>query len=106
MSVREVTGKHILIGVYAGDIIMPHLPAPIVLAVWVPFKRESSSEGKIPVEFRVIATVCYGSMEITISSDTEEGALTLPELAMMINLPGALVFHSNNMTSHGKVLPL
>jgi hypothetical protein len=94
---REVTGKHILIGVYAGDIILPHLPAPVVLSVWVPFKRESSAEGKIPVEFRVVTgddnqALGYGSMEITISGATEEGALTFPALAMMINRPGALVF--------------
>jgi len=95
---REVTGKHILIGVYGGDIILPHLPAPVVLAVWVPFKRENSAEGKIPIEFRVVTTgddnqaLGYGSMEITISGATEEGALTFPALAMMINRPGALVF--------------
>jgi hypothetical protein len=95
---REINGKEILIGVYSGDLLVTHLPAPVVLAIWVPFERVGNVEGKIPIEFRMLdaadnnRTLGYGSIEIGLSDASQAGALSLPALAVMLNRPGQLVF--------------
>ena len=95
---REVTGKEILIGVYSGDLLVSRFPAPVVMAIWVPFERVGNAEGKIPIEFRMLDAVDnnrslgYGSIEIALSNVSNVGALSLPMLAMILNAPGRLVF--------------
>ena len=95
---REVTGKEILIGVYSGDLLVSRLPAPVVLAIWVPFERVGNAEGKIPIEFRMLdagennKSLGYGSIEIALSDVSDAGALSLPALAIMLNRSGQLVF--------------
>ena len=32
---KEITNKDILIGVYAGDIVVPSFPTPLALALWI-----------------------------------------------------------------------
>jgi hypothetical protein len=95
---REVNGKEILIGIYPADLLLPRFPAPVVLAIWVPFERVGNAQGKIPIEFRMLdATdnnrpIGYGSIEITLSGTTDTGSLSLPALAAMLNHPGKLIF--------------
>ena len=93
---REVTGKEILIGVYSGNMLVPRLPAPIVLSIWVPFSRTAESVGEIPMEFRLLDAddrpIGYGSVQITVSDATEIGSLSLPALGVMLNHAGSLKF--------------
>lgn len=97
---REVTGKEILIGVYTGNLLVPHFPAPIVLATWIPYERIADAVGKIPIEFRMLnvvddnenRSVGYGSLELMISDTSDTGSISLPALAIMLNRPGKLIF--------------
>jgi len=93
---KEVTGKEILIGVYSGDLLVPHLPAPVVLAIWVPFERIEGKSGKIPIEFRLLddnnRPIGYGSAEIEVSDTADTGSLSFPSLGAMLDHSGRLVF--------------
>lgn len=95
---REMTGKDILIGVYSGHLLVQRFPAPVVLAIWMPFERVGDAEGKIPIEFRMLGAadnnraIGYGSIEIMVSNMSDVGALSLPALAVMLDRPGRLVF--------------
>ena len=48
---KEVTNKDILIGVYAGDIVVPAFPAWIALAVWL--ELITKENGVYDMSFRI-----------------------------------------------------
>jgi hypothetical protein len=50
---KEITNKDILIGVYAGDIVVPSFPTPLALALWI--EIDPKEVGTRELIFRVIA---------------------------------------------------
>ena len=64
---REITGKDILIGVYAGNIVVPQFPFKIRLAFWVEYEAERAGEhiiklrltysGRTPAEVTINAQI-------------------------------------------------
>jgi hypothetical protein len=86
---QEANGKQILIGVYPSDILVSQLPAPLVIAIWMPFVQVGHIGGRVPIEFRVLddneRSIGYGSVALTLSEETENGALSFPALAAIVN---------------------
>ena len=50
---REVTGKDILIGVYAGDLNVASLPANILLSIWVEMTAKKKEPQEISLRIQV-----------------------------------------------------
>jgi hypothetical protein len=97
---REDNGKEILIGVYSGNVVIPQLPSPVVLATWMAFERaEVAAEGKIPIEFRMLDVsgnrpMGYGTMDLNLvpNESARTGALGFRGLSMMLTHPGSYAF--------------
>ncbi|RUW98320.1 MAG: hypothetical protein EOS71_00390 [Mesorhizobium sp.] len=47
---REVSGKDIIVGAFGGDIVVPALPAPVQLALWVQLNIRGEN---VPLEFEL-----------------------------------------------------
>ena len=92
---REFNGKEILIGIYSGDIVVPQTPSPMVLGVWIPFRRIGT--GTVPIEYRMLdggtnRVLGYGTTNLTLNDSTEVGSFNLPGLSMIFTQPTTLEF--------------
>lgn len=91
---QEVNGKQILIGVYAGDIILQSFPATIGISGWISFARESNVAAQIPIEFRIIDSngrpLGYGSATLNLMATGQQGAIALPAVAIIVQKPDTL----------------
>jgi hypothetical protein len=96
---REDNGKELLIGVYSGNLVISHLPAHLVLSVWVSFEKPETWEGKIPIEFRLLdvstsRALGYGTFEMEMNSKqtARTGSMALRGLSVMLNHGGDYAF--------------
>jgi len=88
---QEMNGKHILIGVYSGNLGLPFFPAPIAIGFWVLAKP--SHKGDYDVQLRVEGPdrkeVTRGNMIIHIR-EVEDTALAIPPLPINLTMPGEI----------------
>lgn len=89
---QEVTGKYILIGVYAGNMGLPFFPVTIVLGFWV--LARPSDEGHYEVELRVQdpdgKEVVRGHMALRVEK-IEDSALIIPPMPIPLAKAGEIV---------------
>lgn len=88
---QEVTGKHILIGAYAGNMGLPFFPVTIVLGFWV--LARPSHEGHYEVELRVQdpegKEVSHGQMIMRVEK-IEDSALVVPPMPIPLAKAGEI----------------
>lgn len=83
---KEVTGKDILIGVYAGDIIVPEFPAVITATFWI--EMTPGKLGKSRLRFRIRLANKDEAMPITIDVQFRElstSAIATPQATIAID---------------------
>lgn len=73
----ENNGKHIIIGAYGGDIILPETPVTLPLAVWISAKVIVSGQAKLDVQFRVNGTEASG-IQTELQSEDLDAYVGLP----------------------------
>ena len=94
---KEITNKDILIGVYAGDIVVPSFPTPLALALWI--EIDPKEVGTRELIFRVIAgkaepfqfgigieTITLGAASLAFSGN----ALAAPKIHWDCNAHGCI----------------
>jgi hypothetical protein len=88
---QEINGKHILIGVYSGNLGVPSFPNVIALGFWVLAKP--SQIGDYDVQLRVQDTdgkeVTRGNMLIHVQK-VEDTALVIPSMPIPLSKPGEI----------------
>lgn len=86
---QEISGKHILIGVYSGNLGLPFFPSQIALGFWMLAKP--SVKGNYHVQFRVQAPdrteAIIGNMAVQVG-EKEDIALVIPPVPIPIVSPG------------------
>lgn len=66
----ELGNKKSLMGILGGDILVPHFPAVLKIALYMEYVPESAEEKAVTVEFRILqddAEIAKGKMEAEIS---------------------------------------
>ncbi len=82
---REITNKDILIGVYAGDIIVPVFPVPISAAFWLEVLPEEL--GQFELQMRIILKDKAPPIEMKIGLNVSAlgpFGLSLPTLQILV----------------------
>ena len=89
----ENSGKDIIIGVYAENIIVPKFPANILLCLWTQFFLNRN--GDIPVSFRIQKNKTdlffYKGM-LQVNNYKKIGTMRFPGIPLQVNAEGVLVF--------------
>jgi hypothetical protein len=88
---REITGKDILIGVYAGDIIVPQVPFSIPLTLWFELSPEKTGPHKVSVRLSYAGEEVF-KLEAGIDvQSVGPAALPLPSFQLASDKLGELV---------------
>jgi hypothetical protein len=89
---QEHNGKELLIGVYAGEIVVPEPNAVIETTFWVRFR--SSKPGKVQLEFKVTdpddSQVSHGRGTFDLERVDICGAFSTPKTTLRIRKSGAV----------------
>jgi hypothetical protein len=91
----EDNGKHILIGVYVGNIAFPGFPGAIAPTFWIQFTTDKKNE-ELELEFKLEGPPDAKESGMTIStrSGEERAALVVLNVApVFYHGPGHLAFH-------------
>lgn len=87
----EQTGKHILIGVYSGDIGVPSFPANVAFNFWLQTRQDLP--GKLELEFTIKddADVVFaqGTAEAEVSKDLP-GVMVLGPIGIQVQRPSRI----------------
>ena len=88
---RETSNKDILIGVYAGDVIVPEFPAQISVAFWI--ELQAISLGDFKVKLRVgLKGKSPVTMQVGINVvKLEIFSLTVPQLQVLVQEEGEIL---------------
>lgn len=92
---QEHNGKSILIGVHAGDIIVPNFPAIFPLALWLEARIENGN-GPVSFEFRFRnldtgPIAGYSDRTILPPSIIESATFPLPQMSIFMQEKGILI---------------
>lgn len=88
---REANGKEILIGVYAGDIMVQSFPAVIATSIWLAIRP--TEKGPININFRLSLE---GKEPISLqmqgeTSELQDGSMTLPTIGINVEEPSFML---------------
>lgn len=89
----EATGKHILIGVYTTDIVVPRLPIELPLMLWLQIDGDGDGENETDYEFRFAFAArdkVKGGFTVSRSNASERVAVPLGHLPVEFDEEGEL----------------
>lgn len=93
---KEANGKEILLGVFSGGVLLPSVPATIVLAFWVHF--DAKETGEVALQFRLMGparaqlALLDARMEV---AKAGPGAIFVPPVPVHVQVPGTLSLEMN-----------
>ena len=107
---KEDTGKHLLLGVYPADVLVPDFPTPISLVLWMQLYMDRN--GKFEFEFRIQKdkeSVSHTKGTLIVKDHLHPATITLPPAIIEIDGECTLSFQireKNKRWKTAKELPV
>ena len=89
---REQSGKDILIGVYAGDVLVPQLPIQIPIACWLLVKPKKTGDLEFDLRIKAPGSAPPFEMKVVanVSDSSEPFAFFSPPIGIRIESEGSM----------------